>query len=384
MNKLILLVSVCVLAIFSGGCTSKDNLSFTSTIESTQIDVNSEVSGKVLKIHIDEGSIVKSGDILVTLDSSSAQIQIKQAKEALTAAKAKLDEIQSGSRKEQIRQAEAAVQAAKAKLDELKSGSRSEQIKQAKSAIEQAQNAVNLAEENYNYRFKNLENAKKLLEIGGSSQQQINDLTNLANTAYQQLKSSKEQLKIATVQLNLLNNGATPEAVRAAEALHDQAKAQYDLIKNGATTQTITVAQTNVAQAKNNLELATLQLDKFTIKAPSNGRLIYKNVEPGQVVFPGSSVVTISDQKDLWAKFYIPETEKHKIDVNKIVIIKSKAYPNEDIKGKVIFVSDKAEFTPKNVETKEAKENTVFAVKVKLLSLVDKLKPGMTVDIELE
>ena len=126
-----------------------------------------------------------------------------------------------------------------------------------------------------------------------------------------------------------------------------------------------------------------LQLDKFTIKAPSNGRLIYKNVEPGQVVFPGSSVVTISHQTDLWAKFYIPETNKYKIDVGKIVKIKSKAYPNEDIKGKVIFVSDKAEFTPKNVETKEAKENTVFAVKVKILNLVDKLKPGMTADIEL-
>lgn len=366
------------------GCNAKNNLVFTSTIESTQIDVNSEISGKVVKINAEEGADVKAGDILVAVDSSSAQIQVKQAEDALKAAKAKLDEIKSGSREEQVRQAKAAVDAAKARLDELKAGSRSEQVRQAKAAVEQAQNAVSAAQKNYDYRLKNLNNAKELFAIGGSSQQQIDDLSNLVDTAYQQLKSSQEQLNMSKAQLDLLVNGATSQSIRAAEAAYQQAKAQYDLVKNGATSQSITVAQATADQAKKNLELAKLQLDKFNIKAPVNGRLVYENVDPGEVIFPGSNVATISIPDDVWARFYVPETSKHLVEVGKEVMVKSKAYPNENIKGKMTYVADEAEFTPKNVETKEAKENTVFEVKVKILNLVDKLKPGMTVDIVLE
>lgn len=381
MKKFIFLTLLII--VFVSGCTTEKPLVFTSTIETTQVDVNSEVSGKVIKIHAEEGSDVKAGDTLVTLDSSQAQIQVKQAEAALKAAQAKLDELKSGSRQEQIKQAEAAMKAAKAKLDELKAGSRSEQLRQAQAAIAQAQNAVNLAKKNYDYRVKNLENAKKLLETGGISQQQVDDLQNLVDIAEQQLKSAEEQLNIAKAQFDLLKNGPSPEAIRAAEATYQQAKAQYELVKNGATSQSIIVAQANVDQAKKALESAKLQLDKFTIKAPVTGRLIYKNVNLGEVVFPGTNVGTIAILNDMWVKFYIPETNKHKVEVGKMVVIKSKAFPKENIRGKIIFVSDKAEFTPKNIETKEAKENTVFAVKVKILDLLDKLKPGMTVDVQL-
>ena len=382
MKKIIFTLLLGMIALL--GCAPKNNLVFTSTIESTQVDINSEVSGKVLKVNVDEGTDVKTGDILVTLDSSSAKIQVMQTKDALTAAEAKLDEIKSGSQEEQIRQAEAAVQAAKAKLDELKSGSRSEQITQARAAVKQAQNAVNSANKNYNYRTKNLKSAKELLQVGGSSQQQVDDLTNLSDSSYQQLKSSQEQLNIANAQLDLLQKGATSQSIRAAEATYNQANAQYDLVKKGATSQSIIIAQTGVSQAKKNLELAKLQLDKYSIKSPMNGRLLYKNVDLGEVLFPGSNVVTISDVRALWIKFYIPETSKQMVDVGKEVALKTKAFPNQNIKGKITYVSDKAEFTPKNVETKEAKENTVFAVKVKVLDLLDKLKPGMTVDVVLE
>lgn len=382
MRKWLLPILFLTIVVLSG-CTTKNHLAFTSTIEATQVDVNSEVSGKVGRINVEEGSDVKVGDVLVTLDSTSAQLQVNQAEASLTAAKAKLDELKSGSREEQVRQAQAAMESAKAKLDELKSGSRSEQISQAEAAVAQAQNGVKTASDNYDYRMKNLENAHKLLEVGGASQQQVDDLQNLVDSAFQQLRSAKEQLNSAQSQLDLLKNGATPEAVRAAEAAYNQAKAQYDLVKSGATSQTITVAQTAVDQAQKSLDLAKLQLDKYTIKTPISGRMIYSNVDPGEVVFPGSDISTISDIKDLWLKFYIPETQKHLVEVGKIVTISSKAYPKDNIQGKITFVSDKAEFTPKNTETKEAKESTVFEVKVKILNMVDKLRPGMTVDVQL-
>jgi HlyD family secretion protein len=378
--KKISIVLFLTIIIFSG-CTKSTNITFTSTIESTQVDVNSEVSGKVDKINFDEGASVKKGDILVVLESSSAQLQVEQAKDVAAAAQAKLDELKAGSRSEQISQAKAAMNAAKANLDQVKSGSRSEQIRQAQASVQQAQNTTITAQKNYDYRLKNLENAKELLKVNGSSQQQIDDLSNLVDAAYQQLKSSNEQSNIAKAQLDLLVNGAAPEAIRAAEAAYQQAKAQYELIKNGPTSQSITIAQEGVDQAQRGLDLAKLQLDKFNVKAPADGQLLYKTVDVGEVVFPGSNIATISEPNDLWLKFYVPETQKHKVAVGNVLNLSSKAYPNEKIQGKVTFVSDKAEFTPKNVETAEAKESTVFEVKVKILNLTDKLKPGMTVNV---
>ncbi len=368
------------LTIFSG-CSANDSLVFTSTVESTQVEVNSEVSGKVLKVDVKEGENIKKGDVLVTLDSSAAQIQVNQAQAALTAANARLDEMKSGSREEQIRQSEAAVQAAKAKLDELKSGTREEQIRQAKASVAQAETAVDTATDNYEYRLKNLKNARELLSQGGVSQQQVDDLQNLANLAEQQLKTSQAQFNSARAQLDMLNNGATPEAIRAAEASYLQAKAQYDMVRNGFTSQSITVAQTAVAQAEESLNLVKLQLEKYTIKSPINGRLIHANIDPGEVVFPGSNVGTVSDISDLWLRFYIPEIHKHRVDVGRVINIKSRAYPNDNIEAEITFVSDEAEFTPKNVETREAKENTVFEVRAKILNFTDKLKPGMTVEV---
>ena len=379
MKKISIILFLAII-IFSG-CTKSNPLTFTSTIESTQVDVNSEVSGKVDKVNFDEGASVKKNDILVVLDSSSAKLQVEQAKDAVDAAQAKLDELKAGSRSEQINQAKAAMNAAKANLAQVKSGSRSEQIRQAQASVQQAQDTAVTAQKNYDYKLKNLENAKELLTVNGSSQQQLDDLSNLVDVAYQQLKSSHEQSNIANAQLDLLVSGAAPEAIRASEATYQQVKAQYELVKNGPTSQSVTIAQKGVDQAQGSLNLAKLQLDKFNVKAPIDGQLLYKTVDVGGVVFPGSNIATISEPNDLWLKFYVPETQKHKVAVGKVLTLYSKAYPNEKIQGKITFVSDKAEFTPKNVETAEAKESTVFEVKVKIINLLDKLKPGMTMNV---
>jgi HlyD family secretion protein len=309
------------------GCAKPSNLVFTSTLESTQIDVNAEVSGRVAKMNFSEGDLVKVGDILISLDDQSAKIQAKQAEDALTAAYANASSLKSGSTQEAIRNGENVV-------------------KQAKAARASARS-------NYELRLKNYQDAKEVFESGGISKEQLDQLKNLSDTANQQLNSAQQGVDIAKTQLQMLKNG------------------------------TSVAAQANVDQAKKNVDLAKLQLDKFNIKAPADGVIIYKNVDIGETVFPGSNIATISKNNDLWAKFYVPETSKHKVSVGKTLTITSKAYPNEKIKGKVVYVSDKAEFTPKNVETKEAKESTVFEVKVKVLNLLDKLKPGMTVDISI-
>lgn len=377
----ITLIILSLVFIFTG-CNQK-KLVFSSTIEAAQIDINSEVNSKIIKINFQEGQNVRKGAPLVFLDASSAEIQLNQAKEGVISAKAKLAETKKGSRIEQINQAQAAVKAAKAKLDELKSGSRQEQINQAQAAVEQAKAALSFAEKAYRYRLDNLEKAQELFEYGGTSQQNVNDLENLAQSALTQFNSAKEQVKSAQAQLDLLVRGPTAEAIRAAEANYQQSRAQFDLIKNGSTKETITISEASVKQAENAAMLAKLHLEKFSIKAPITGRMQSAYADIGEVVFPGTNIASIVDENDLWLKFYIPEKHKHKIAVGSSLIIKTKAYPKENISGKITFISSKAEFTPKNIETVEAKENTVFEVKVKILDHLNILRPGMTAEVKI-
>ncbi|MGE5472993.1 MAG: HlyD family secretion protein [Ignavibacteriales bacterium] len=383
MKKTVSIIVIILSIIFALTGCNQQRLVFSSTIESTQVDINSEVNGKILKINFQEGQNVKKGDTLVFLDSSSAELQLKQAEAGVLSAKAKLAETKKGSRIEQINQAQAAVNAAKAKLDELRSGSRKEQINQARSVVEQAKTAVSFAEKTYNYRLDNLEKARELLEYGGTSQQNVNDLENLTESALTQFNTAKEQLKSAQSQLDLLVSGPTSEAIKAAEAAYQQTKAQLDLVKNGSTKETITISEAGVKQAEDAAMLAKLQLEKFNVKSPITGRIQPSYVDIGEVVFPGTNIASILDENDLWLKFYIPERYKHKIGVGSSLIIKTKAFPKEKIMGKITYVSSKAEFTPKNIETVEAKENTVFEVKVKIMDHLNILRPGMTAEVEI-
>ncbi|WHH61562.1 HlyD family efflux transporter periplasmic adaptor subunit [Petroclostridium sp. X23] len=378
----ILLAGLMILA----GCSEKsESLIFSGTIEATEVDVNSEISGKVVEVLKDEGSSVSKDEMLASVDSSAVALQVQSAEAALKAAQAKLEELQAGSRGEEIKQAEAAVKAAKAKLDELRAGSRDEEISKAQASYLQAEEAVNTAQRNYDYRIKNLEKYQELEGSGGVSEQQVDDAQNLADSAYQQLVNAKAQLEIAKEQVQLLKNGATEESIRAAQASYEQAIAKLELVENGATAQTITQAEASVEQAQATLDTAKLQLDKYRIKSPVEGVLLYKDIELGQYVSPGTIIGTVQTVDSYWIKIYVPQKYNGKVALHQKVRVTTSSLSGENIDGTVIFKSPRAEFTPKNVETTESKEeNTVIAVKIRVDSHTDKLSPGMTANVYID
>ncbi|MGE4282232.1 MAG: HlyD family secretion protein, partial [Clostridia bacterium] len=372
--------------VFLVGCGGKSkSIVLSGTIEATEVDLNAEISGKVIIISKDEGSSISAGDIIVSVDPSSAALQVGSAEAAVKAAEAKLGELEAGSRAEELKQAEAAVEAAKAKLDELNAGSRSEQVAQAEATYIQTQQGVTTAQKNYDYRMQNVKKFQQLFQNGGTSRQQADDAQNLADTAYQQLANAKAQMKIAEEQLDLLRNGATSETIRAAQANYEQALARLELLQNGATAQAITQARANVEQLQAALDTAKLQLNKYDIRSPMQGVLLYKNVELGQFVSPGTIIGTVETNDSYWIKVYLPQKHNGKITRNEKVRITTSALKGEEIEGTVIFKSPRAEFTPKNIETTEAKEeNTVIAIKVRIDSHINKLSPGMTANVYID
>lgn len=384
---------VFLLTMFSG-CNKTNEVELSGTIESTQIDINSEISGKVIKLEKDEGELVKAGDIVAVVDSAIQEYNVKQQEAVVKLKQAKLDDLKAGSRSEQLDQAEAAAKSAKARLDELKAGSRPEQIKQAEAAVQTASAAVEAAKTgvetanvNYNYWLDKYNKLKPLYDSKAISENDLLDTKYKVDTAKQQvltsqdqLKSSESQLKSAEAQLELLRNGTTAQSINAAEANYEQALAQLELLRKGSTNQTIIAAEADLEQSLAALEQAKINHGKYNIKSSIEGTFLYRNINVGDIVGTGTSIGAVSDLKDLWTKVYIPQKYLQAISLNQEVTLKSAALPGKTIKGKIIFVSSEAEYTPRNTETNEAKENTVFKLKIKLLDNIENLKPGMTVD----
>ena len=324
------------------GCSAEKRLVLSGTIESTLIDANSEVAGKVLSLGKEEGETVKKGDVIAVVDSSFQELAVRQQEAAVKLKQARLDELKAGTRPEEIKQSQAAVQTAEVSVNSAMTG-------------------VENSEVNYKYWNEKYVDVKSLSDSGAASQNDLKDAKFKLDSAEKQLATSRKQLESARSQLK-------------------SSQARLELLEKGSTNQSVIAAEADLEQSQAVLEQARLTLSKYQVKAPSDGTFITKNVNPGDMVNPGSSTGTVSDLTNLWVSVYIPQKDLSLISLNQELTLVSAGLKDKIIKGRVIFIANEAEFTPKNTETGESKENTVFKLKIKILDNIELLRPGMTVD----
>jgi HlyD family secretion protein len=111
--------------------------------------------------------------------------------------------------------------------------------------------------------------------------------------------------------------------------------------------------------------------------------VLLQNVESGEVVNPGTPVVTVGDIDALWMNVYIPETRTGLVKLGQPVRVSVDSFPGEAFMGSVTFISSESEFTPKTIQTEEERVKLVYRVKVSLENTQQKLKPGMPADAEI-
>ena len=167
---------------------------------------------------------------------------------------------------------------------------------------------------------------------------------------------------------------------RIAGAAVAVAQAQLDGIKIGATPQQIAAAEAQVDLARAALEALEVQMAKFTLKAPLAGLVLERPVHVGEVALPGAPLLTIADLNNVTLTLYVPESDLGRIRLGEPVSVTVDAYPHRVFVGTITTIAGEAEFTPKNVQTREERVTMVFAVKVKLPNSDRALKPGMPAD----
>jgi len=166
----------------------------------------------------------------------------------------------------------------------------------------------------------------------------------------------------------------------SARASHDQAVQQLGQLREGFRTEEIEGARADLQRASADLDLAELDLARCQLFAPAAGRVLSKSREPGEMVQPGTPIVTLGDLSRPWVNVYVGERDLGKVHLGMAAQVTVDSFPTQPFNGKVTFISERAEFTPKNIQTPDERVKLVYRVKVEVDTRDEALKPGMPAD----
>jgi len=189
-----------------------------------------------------------------------------------------------------------------------------------------------------------------------------------AETLYKRDVISAEQRDLATT------------ALRRSEAAYARAKERYELAKEGTRAEEIAIARRNVELARAAIELSRIKLGYTVLRAPKAGVVLVRNTELGEVVSPGTPVLTLGDLDNVWLRAYISETDLGRIRWGQEAALKTDTFPGKAYKGRISFIASKAEFTPKSVQTQKERVTLVYRIKIDVENPNHELKPGMPAD----
>jgi len=372
-------------------------LEASGTIEAETIHITAETSGRIVEILADEGQPVSKGQVLLRLDDSLLQTQRAQAEAAVAAAQADLAQVEAKARPEEVAVAKAAVAQAVAQRDGAKvawenAKKTRDNPQQLNAEINAAKNQVALAKLEVEMAQARLADALLLRDQYKSTSYNWRVLNFMATAAEEAVAEAQAAQDGAQQHLDNLiamrdNPLAADAAVtaaegkyRVAEAAVNVAQAALDALLEGAMPEEIAMAQARVRQAQASLHTLDVQLEQLTIKSPINGLVTSKVVHVGEIATPGATLMTVADLDQVTLTIYVPENQINMVALGQAVGVEVDSFPNEVFQGEVTYIAHRAEFTPKNVQTKEERVNMVFAVKVRIPNPDHRLKPGMPAD----
>ncbi len=168
------------------------------------------------------------------------------------------------------------------------------------------------------------------------------------------------------------------------QAQADLARIQVQGLRHGLTEQDLAVFKAQVAQAHAALDALQQQRTMMTVTAPRDGTVLDLIISTGEIASPGATLLTLADLGRMSLTVYVPENRMGDVWAGQAVTVTVDSFPDRTFGGQVEYVSDVAEFTPRNVATKEERENLVFAVRIRLDNEGGLLKPGMPADVTFE
>ncbi len=218
------------------------------------------------------------------------------------------------------------------------------------------------------------------LRVAGSRQEDIAEAE--AQVARADADLTGAQKDLARMQ-GLLDAGSGTTKARddaetrrdVAASMLDAARERYHKLRAGSRQEEIDAALARVASADARIAQLKQQLRDAVIKAPASGILTEKLVQQGELLQAGATLVVVTDIDHAWLTIYIGETDLGRIRIGQEADVTTD--DGQARKGKITFISTEAEFTPKNVQTRDERVKLVYRVKVGLDNGDGLFKPGM-------
>ena len=297
-------------------------------VEATDVRVSAEVGGRIVELLAEEGKRVNSGDVIARLDVTDTEL-------AITRAEADRDQ-------------------AVAQLKLLQAGARPEDIRQARAQAESSAADVGAAQAELTAASADLKRFEALLQANAGSRKQRDDAATRQEVAVARVQAARDRARAADEAVAKLRAGSRAEEIAAASARVKAVDAQ----------------------------LATLrkQVTDATVKSAVSGTVTSKLVDAGEVVAARTPLAVVSDLDRAWANVYVDEPVVPTLKLGQPVTLLTDA--GQRVPGTISYISPRAEFTPRNVQTADERSKLVYRIKVSVDNKEGILKPGMPVEAE--
>jgi len=288
-------------------------------VDIREVSLGFRVMGKLARLSYDEGDLVKPGETIAVLDDEPYRRAVETARAQVESLRARLALRQNGNRPQEIEQAAAAV----AEREALQTN---------------------------------------------------------AQASFQRVQAL---FALGTRAVTAQDRDAAEAGLHQADALLRSARAQLSLLRAGFRTEEIAQSRADLAQAEAQLATAELQSKDTILTAPEEGVILTRAQEAGAILPAGATVFTLSLGKPVWVRAYIGEPELGRIHPGSKVVISSDTHPEKLYHGKVGYISPRAEFTPKTVETTELRTSLVYRFRAVVEDADPSLRQGMPVTVRL-
>jgi HlyD family secretion protein len=304
--------------------------------------------------------------VLCELEAPELEAQREQAKRKRDQAAASLEKLMNGARPEEIAVADAAVGTAEAKLNLVKAGWRAEEIEQVRKDVAALAAQFDLAKQEWD--------RQRALPRAATTETQF-------DTARSDFLRLTSQVAAAKTKLAMMVAGPRKEEVAQAEADLTHAKAQRNLVKAPARSEDVAEATAKVGELDARVRELDAQLAEAVVKAPEPAVVDVLTVRPGDILAPNQPVGRVLRVGDLWVKAYVPATELGKVKLNQAVEVTIDSHPGKRFAGVIDQIASVSEFTPRNVQSVEGRENQMFGIRVRVPDSQGVFKSGMAADV---
>lgn len=373
-------VAAAIWALGALGRKPDNRIVVSGNIELNEVNIGFKTTGRLMERTVDEGDPVKMGQVIARLDREQLLAQREAQAAALASAQAQLAqaetalEWQKATLAGDLQQRGADLTSNDARLLELKNGARPQERQQARAAVEAAQSELDRATRDW-------ARAQTLYKDDDISTAQHDQYRNRFEAATAAAKQAREQeaLVLAGPRVEEVE-GAAAQVQRARGALK---VAEANTLELKRRQQELTTRRAEIERARANLALIDAQLADTVAASPVNGVVLVKAANVGEVLAAGTGVVTVGDIEHPWLRAYVNETDLGRVKLGAKVRVTTDSFPGRVFDGRIVFISSEAEFTPKQIQTKEERVKLVYRIKIDVANPNQDLKSNMPADAEI-